>query len=299
MSYENQNPTPDKLLNSNGSIQSFNNDSISDSTELNIQKFKQSNPIPNKFLYPNGTIKDKDGNTIQESTEENLKKYNQSAPIPAKFLHEDGTVDENIGSGGTSLKYKLYAYKMDIMETSIGYTEKENPIVGDVLLLPSVAGVGAITDPTQLKQVFTITEVHEDGTIYAQKDESSSPIHFSRDSGNDYEETVSDVRDLTDVVENGLLISQKGTAFKGLNIDIPTSGGNKLYSWVNGQRVIFTTKENPTVGDDTYNSWTSSSYEGCYLQKVVGNITDVENNTITITSYGTFTRDNTHDITLS
>lgn len=247
MSYENQNPTPDKLLNSNGSIQSFNNDSISDSTELNIQKFKQSNPIPNKFLYPDGTIKDKDGNTIQESTEENVKKYNQSVPIPAKFLHEDGTIDENIG--GQGLEYKLYAWEVSIDHTTIGYTEVEDIEVGDVLLIPENTGVGPITDTNQLKKKGLVTSVSENHITV--EIEEGHEIVFERDSENDWSETITDIKGTLDISQSGLIVSEKGKVMKAL--DILTGGGiSKLYCYIDSDEIskIYTFTENPTSGVD-------------------------------------------------
>lgn len=238
--------------------------------------YENSNPTQDKFIFSDGSIRQLDGTIIQQPTEFRKKQYEQATPIPAKFLHADGTIDENIGGGGSSIKYKLYAYECDSVPDSFGYTEKENPIVGDVLLLPENIGSGNITDPSQLKQVFTITEVHEDGTIYAQQDESSSPIHFSRDFENDYEETITDVRDLTDISGNGLLMSQKGTVFKGLNVNIEGGGdiSIELPSWADGELSEDTI---PPAG--TKIAWLNYSHNPYHWIEVYDGNTPIDRNT--------------------
>lgn len=171
---------------------------------------------------------------IQESTEYNKKLYEQANPIPAKFLHSDGSVDENVGTGGTgtSLKYRLYGW--DYMNGICkGYTEKEVPEVGDLLFLKLYMEEGGITDTTELEWVFHIISAN-DGTIVAVQhpEEIVGGYTFTRSPDDDYEEKITDVRDIVDITHNGFITSQKGTVFKNLNVKVQNSGGYILINQV-------------------------------------------------------------------
>ena len=65
---------------------------------------------------------------IEEPTEYNKQQYEQAVPIPAKFLQMDGTITSHLGKTQeeATMKCKLYAWKLGIMSTTIGYLENEN-----------------------------------------------------------------------------------------------------------------------------------------------------------------------------
>lgn len=152
---------------------------------------------------------------IEEATEFRKKQYEQATPIPAKFLHSDGTVDDALGS--VPLIYKLYAWEVSIDHTTIGYTEVEEVEVGDVLLIPENTGVGPIIDTNQLKKKGLVKSVSE-GHITVEIEEGHE-IVFERDSENDYEETITDIRGTSDISSTGLTVASKGTVFKAINIE--------------------------------------------------------------------------------
>lgn len=141
--------------------------------------------------------------------------YEQATPIPAKFLHSDGTVDDTLGSA--PLIYKLYAWEVSIDHTTIGYTEVEDVEVGDVLLIPENTGVGPITDTNQLKRKGLITEVASNHIKV--EIESGSEVMFERNTENDYEEIITDIRGTSDISSTGLTVASKGTVFKAISVE--------------------------------------------------------------------------------
>lgn len=118
------------------------------------------------------------------------------------------------------LKYKLYAW--DYADgTAIAYSEKEVPQAGDVVFLKEDMEGGKITDTNQLKLVYHVVS-DSDGviTVSEHPEGESGGYVFNRNDADDYEEIVTDVRDLVDVAANGLLMSQKGTMLKGVNVNV-------------------------------------------------------------------------------
>lgn len=178
---------------------------------------------------------------IEQPTEFRKKQYDQATPIPAKFLHSDGTVDENIGGGGTSLEYKLYAWEVSIDHTTIGYTEVEDVEVGDVLLIPENTGVGPITDTNQLKKKGLVTSVSENHITV--EIEEGHEIVFERDSEDDWTETITDIKGTLDISQNGLLVAEKGKVMKSVDVNIEGAlPKGKIYIGTNDtEEVLFGT----------------------------------------------------------
>lgn len=156
---------------------------------------------------------------IEEASEYNVKQYQQATPIPAKFLQMNGEVTNLLGrtESEVNLKYNLFAWKMDIMNTTIGYTENENVEVGDVLMLPETAGTGKITDSSQLKKGFEVTRI-VNGTIYVSN--GTSELHFSSDSENDYIEDIEEILPMPTGLQNGLVVAPRGTVYKAIEIKV-------------------------------------------------------------------------------
>lgn len=126
---------------------------------------------------------------------------------------------ENLIVGG-GLKYKLYAWDY-ANGAAIAYSEKEVPVAGDVVFLKEDMEGGKITDTNQLKLVYHVVS-DADGviTVSEHPEGQSGGYVFNRNDADDYEEIVTDVRDLVDIAANGLLMSQKGTIFKGVNVNV-------------------------------------------------------------------------------
>lgn len=150
---------------------------------------------------------------------------------------------------GGDLKYHLYAWDY-ANGTAIAYSEKEVPVAGDVVFLKENMEGGKITDTNQLKLVYHVIS-DADGviTVSEHPEGQTGGYTFNRNDADDYEEIVIDVRDVVDIAANGLLVSQKGTTFKSVNVN---AGVKKLYCFGNDLQVVYTTKENPAVGDACY-----------------------------------------------
>lgn len=219
--YEQSNPIPDKFLKSNGTIQTADDETVQELSDYNIHLYNQSNPIPDKFLQPDGSIKQMDGTQVQSATEYNQKLYEQATPIPAKFLQMDGTITSHLGKTveEATMKYKLYAWKLGIMSTTIGYLENEVPEVGDILMLPENTGSGPITDTSQLKKGFEITKIIN-GVIYAKVTETSTEMYFVRNEENDYVEEIEEILPMPTGLQNGLVVAPRGTVYKAIEIKI-------------------------------------------------------------------------------
>ena len=162
-----------------------------------------------------------------------------------------------IGGGGESLKYHLYAWDYAGGE-AIAYSEKEVPQAGDVVFLKEDMEGGKITDTNQLKLVYHVVS-DADGviTVSEHPEGQAGGYVFNRNDADDYEETVTDVRDLVDITQNGFLMSQKGTVFKGMNVNLP----NKLYAYSCGtvDSGILTPFQNPTEGEWFYTIFTDKN----------------------------------------
>lgn len=219
--YEQSTPIVDKFLRSNGTIESADGELVEELSAYNIHRYEQSVPIPDKFLHPDGSIKQMNGNLVEESTGDNKKRYEQATPIPAKFLQMDGTITSHLGKTveEATMKYKLYAWKLGIMSTTIGYLENENPEVGDILMLPENTGSGPITDTSQLKKGFEITRIIN-GVIYAKVTETSTEMYFVRDEKNDYLEEIEEILPMPTGLQNGLVVAPRGTVYKAIEIKI-------------------------------------------------------------------------------
>lgn len=298
--YENGIPMPNKFLKSDGTVRTAEGNLIREVTEDNIKRYTQSIPIPDKFLHPDGSIKDLNGNTVENPSEFNIQRYEQAVPIPAKFLNPDGSITSNIGGGEGQLKYHLYAWDYG-KGFCVGYTEKEVPVEGDLLFLKQDMEEGRISDPTELKMIYHVISDADGVITVSEHPEGQSGYTFTRNPDDDYEETIYDVRDTVDVSDGGFLMSQKGTVFKGLNINKDVS---KVYAWYNstgvrmGQnyyaKMVYTFSENPKPGNKIYFCSNAEQTEmgkfGFY------NLTesDISNNTVRFSGV-VFTRDKTRD----
>lgn len=193
---------------------------------------------------------------IQESTEFNIKQYNEANPIPLKFLHSDGSVTSGMSGG---MKYHLYAWDYG-SGFCVGYTEKEIPVAGDLLFLKKDMEEGKINDPTELKMVYHVISDSDGVITVSEHPEGQSGYTFTRNPDDDYEETIDDARDCVDITENGLLVSQKGTMLKSLNVNVE----RKLHCWYcagasDGQKYIYSLSEKPLY-KELYEISTSSFY---------------------------------------
>lgn len=120
-----------------------------------------------------------------------------------------------------SLKYKLYAYCVSIHDDTIGYAEKEEIEVGDVILTPDTTGAGPITDTDELTKAGVITEVNT-SNIKVTFDGGSTEVVFERDSQNDFTDKVTEVQGAIDVSENGVVTAESGTVYKSINVNVET-----------------------------------------------------------------------------
>lgn len=219
--YEQSTPITDKFLKSNGNVETADGDTVEELADYGIEKYNQSVPIADKFLHPDGSIKQMDGTEVESGTEYNQKRYEQAAPIPAKFLQMDGTITSHLEKTveEATIKYKLYAWKLGIMSTTIGYLENEVPEVGDVLMLPENTGSGPITDTSQLKKGFEITRIIN-SVIYAKVTESSTEMYFVRSEENDYVEEIEKILPMPTGLQNGMVVAPRGTVYKAIEIKV-------------------------------------------------------------------------------
>lgn len=118
------------------------------------------------------------------------------------------------------LKYHLYAWDY-AGGTAIAYSEKEVPVAGDIVYLKADMEGGKITDPSQLVLMYHVVS-DTDGviTVSEHPEGQTGGYIFNRNAEDDYEEQVTDIRDVATVSANGLLLSQKGTVFKGFNVAV-------------------------------------------------------------------------------
>lgn len=215
------------------------------------------------------------------------------------------TIEKNYENliGGEPLKYHLYAWDY-AGGAAIAYSEKEVPQAGDVVFLKEDMEGGKITDTNQLKLVYHVVSDAEGVITVSEHPEGETGGYvFNRNAEDDYEETVTDVRDLVDITQNGFLMSQKGTMFKGANVNV-SSEPTKLYGWYNSEgarmgenfyaKVIYTLSENPKSGDHIY----FCSYgEGESMGRLAFDTLNegaISENTITFLTL-VFTRDTTYD----
>lgn len=121
---------------------------------------------------------------------------------------------------GETLKYHLYAWDY-AGGAAIAYSEKEVPQAGDVVFLKEDMEGGKITDTNELKLVYHVVSDAEGVITVSEHPEGETGGYvFNRNAEDDYEETITDIRDVVDVTQNGLLISQKTTMFKGINVNV-------------------------------------------------------------------------------
>lgn len=116
--------------------------------------------------------------------------------------------------------YKLYAWDYS-NGTAIAYSEKEIPVAGDVVFLKEDMEGGKIADTAELKLVYHVVS-DDDGviTVSEHPEGQTGGYTFKRNEADDYEEEITDVRDMVDVASNGLLIAGKGVVFKAINVRI-------------------------------------------------------------------------------
>ena len=219
MSYENSNPITDKFNFPDGSIRQLDGTIIHHPNSFNIKRYNQAEPIPNKFLHSDGSVRDREGNIIEEATEWRKKQYEQAVPIPAKFLKPDGSISESLDVDSSKLNYKLFAWKLGLDASTIGYTEIEDVQVGDVLLLPETMSSGEISDPSELKVLMEITQVNDD-VIYAKKAEDEHSVYFTRDDSKDYEEEITHILGTSTFAQNGLAVAGIGTVYKSIETKV-------------------------------------------------------------------------------
>lgn len=116
------------------------------------------------------------------------------------------------------LKYHLYAWDY-AGGASIAYSEKEVPAAGDIVFLKEDMEGGKITDTSELKLMYhVVSDVEGVITVSEHPEGQSGGYVFNRNPDDDYEETVTDIRDVTTFGTAGLFVTQKGTVLKGINV---------------------------------------------------------------------------------
>lgn len=120
-------------------------------------------------------------------------------------------------TGSQGITYHLYAWKLSIDDTTIGYTEHPTAQKGDVFLLPENLHSGAVSDMTSLKRLDYVDSVVDHTHIMVDTGGGSS-IPFTRDEQHDYSEVITDVRGVTDLATKGLHASHEGLVYKVVNI---------------------------------------------------------------------------------
>lgn len=126
----------------------------------------------------------------------------------------------DIVSSMDMLEYKLYAWDYGD-GTVVGYTEKEVPVAGDIILLKADMGEGEITSPSDLKLVYHVVS-DADGviTVSEHPEGQTGGYTFKRDTTKDYAETITGVTGVADVAANGLVMLEKGRLLKGINVNV-------------------------------------------------------------------------------
>lgn len=123
-------------------------------------------------------------------------------------------------SGIGGLKYHLYAWDY-AGGTSIAYSEKETPAAGDIVFLKEDMEAGKITDTADLKLMYhVVSDVDGVITVSEHAEGQTGGYIFNRNPDDDYEETITDVRDVTTLSANGLFVTQKGTVLKGITVAV-------------------------------------------------------------------------------
>lgn len=123
-------------------------------------------------------------------------------------------------SGSSGLKYHLYAWDY-AGGTSIAYSEKETPTAGDIVFLKEDMESGKIADTSELKLMYhVVSDVDGVITVSEHPEGQTGGYIFNRNPDDDYEETITDVRDVTTLGASGLFVTQKGTVLKGVNVNI-------------------------------------------------------------------------------
>lgn len=157
-----------------------------------------------------------------------------SAKIPNTMLFSDllkatgydcpeelaGKTVAEIVAENAGLKYHLYAWDY-AGGTAIAYSEKEVPEAGDVVYLKEDMEAGKITDPSELVLMYHVVS-DADGviTVSEHPEGEAGGYIFNRNEEDDYEEVITDIRDVATVSTNGLIMTQKGTVFKGFNVAV-------------------------------------------------------------------------------
>lgn len=120
----------------------------------------------------------------------------------------------------TGLIHRLYAWDYN-GGVCVGYTESEQPVAGDLIYLKENMEEGEIEDVSELKLAYHIVS-DEDGVIIVSEhpEGETGGYNFVRDEANDFVEKITDIKTVNDIAENGLLFSQNGTVFKGLNVKV-------------------------------------------------------------------------------
>lgn len=132
---------------------------------------------------------------------------------------EQTTIKELLVNAGGGLKYHLYAWDY-ANGFAIAYSELPEPKAGDIVYLKADMEGGRITDTNQLKLQYHVVSDINGKIVVAEHPEGGSGYAFERNPDDDYEEVVTSVRGMANISANGLVISQKHTVFKGLNINV-------------------------------------------------------------------------------
>lgn len=122
--------------------------------------------------------------------------------------------------GDTCLKYHLYAWDY-AGGAAIAYSERPTPVAGDIVYLKEDMEAGKIEDPSELVLMYhVVSDVNGKITVSEHPEGQSGGFVFNRNPDDDYEEIVTDIQGAIDVGSNGLVIAQRGTVLKGINVKV-------------------------------------------------------------------------------
>jgi hypothetical protein len=200
---------------------------MSDTTKQSMQLlYQQSSPTPDKILNQDGSITTSSGTQIAPADESRALTYENASPAPVKFLHPDGSIDTNGGGGDESTKANIIpavpswdpANTIPIVAGTVLHIDTTYPLVFDIR--ESVGGValgGAVVvgnDTNRFWGMWTI--------------DNGATSHFGRAQVT--AETIimeEDIWNSTDGWLTDTYVMQYGFA---TDFILPEGGGNYVYA---------------------------------------------------------------------
>lgn len=131
-----------------------------------------------------------------------------------------GLTFEEATTGNMHLKYHLYAW--DYADgAAIAYSERAQPIAGDIVYLKEDMEPGRITDPNELSLMYhVVSDIDGVITVSEHPEGQTGGYVFRRNAADDYEEIITDIQGAVNISSNGLVIARQGTALKGVKVKV-------------------------------------------------------------------------------